>query len=107
MPDGSSFTYVSTYAYDEDYTSQLFFQKIDDGNPKQFTFHKGKDNHPRFSPDGKKLVFQSTRSGLPQLWLLHTDGGEAEQLTTFKNGAVNPYWSKDGKSLIFTASLEK
>src|SRR5699024_4590239 len=106
-PDGNAYAFVSTAANnDNDYASQIFFQALNDEEPRQWTFDDTKNSHPRFSPDGQKLVFQSTRSGVPQLWLLHTDGGEARQLTTFKHGAVNPEWSKDGRYIIFNAPLE-
>ncbi|TRM11795.1 S9 family peptidase [Lentibacillus cibarius] len=107
-PDGSAFAFVSTTANDDnDYTSQLFLQSLEDAQPRQWTFGDAKNIHPRFSPDGNMMVFQSDRSGVPQLWLVHTDGGEAKQLTTFKNGAVDPEWSPDGKRIIFSAPLEE
>lgn len=107
-PDGTAFAYVSTTVNDKkEYESNLFVQNVDEENSKQWTFGHDKNSNPRFSPDGKSVVFQSTRSGVPQLWLLPLDGGEAKQLTTFKNGAVSPTWSKDGKYIIFTASLEQ
>lgn len=107
-PNGQAYIYVSTYVNDKnDYNSHLFFQKIDGSKPKQWTYNQSKDSHPRFSPNGDKLIFQSTRSGLPQIWQLNTNGGEAEQITTFKNGATNPHWSKDGSKIIFTALLDK
>lgn len=107
-PNGDTYAFVSTTINEDNkYQSQLFTQKVTDNEPRQWTFDDAKNSSPRFSPDGQKLVFQSTRSGIPQLWLAHTDGGEARQLTTFKNGAVNPAWSKDGKQIIFSAQLEK
>ncbi|MGP4106505.1 S9 family peptidase [Virgibacillus sp. L01] len=105
---GDAYTFVSTTANDDnEYTSQLFLQKLNEAKPSQWTFGEAKNNNPSFSPDGKKVIFQSTRSGLPQLWMIHTDGGEAKQITTFKNGATNPSWSRDGKYIVFSASLEK
>ncbi|MBY7142983.1 S9 family peptidase [Virgibacillus sp. NKC19-3] len=106
-PDGDAFTYVSTTINDNnDYESHLFFQHLNEDVAKQWTFGDGKNSNPSISPDGKKVVFQSNRSGLMQLWMLYTDGGEARQLTTFKNGAGNPNWSKDGRYIIFSASLD-
>ncbi|WP_047979826.1 S9 family peptidase [Ornithinibacillus contaminans] len=107
-PDGSTYAYVSTTVNDKkEYESNLLVQKLDNHSTKQWTFGHDKNGSPRFSPDGSTIVFQSNRSGVPQLWILPTDGGEAKQLTTFKYGAVNPFWSKDGKFIIFTASLEQ
>ncbi|WP_373895578.1 S9 family peptidase [Virgibacillus natechei] len=106
-PDGNAYTYVSTRINDNnDYESHLFFQNLGEKEAKQWTFGDAKNSNPSFSPDGKKVIFQSNRSGLPQLWMLNTYGGEAQQLTTFKNGAGNPNWSKDGRYIIFTASLD-
>lgn len=106
-PDGSAVSFVQTKINkDKNYESHLFVQYPDEQNSKQWTFGNTKDSHPRYAPDGKNIVFQSTRSGLPQLWLMPTNGGEARQITTFKHGATSPNWSKDGKYIIFTASLE-
>ena len=107
-PDFKGYVYISTRINEEKkYESQLFYQDFKSKVTKQWTFSKGKNSHPRFSPDGKHLVFQSDRSGVPQIWLLSLDGGEARQITTFRNGAVNPEWSKDSKYILFTARLEQ
>ncbi|WP_249870586.1 S9 family peptidase [Oceanobacillus saliphilus] len=107
LPSGKAFTYVTNTINEQDeYQSNLYFQKVGHDKAKQWTFGSDKNSNLRFSPDGERAVFQSTRSGLPQLWLIETGGGEARKLTTFKNGAVNPAWSKDGKYLVFSASLD-
>src|SRR5262249_43839218 len=52
------------------------------GKPRQLTNAPGKnDGHPRWSPDGKRILFASNRSGANQLWIIDLDGGEARQLT--------------------------
>lgn len=107
-PSGNAYSFISTRINEKkEYESHIYFQKVSNECPIQWTFHQKKDSHPRFSPDGNKLVFQSTRSGLPQIWLLDTNGGEAQQITFFEHGAVNPHWSKDGKYIIFNAPIEK
>ncbi|WP_077702980.1 S9 family peptidase [Virgibacillus dokdonensis] len=106
-PDGQAFTYTLTTINEQnEYESQLMYQKLKEKQTIPWTFHSSKNSKLRFPPDGKRAVFQSTRSGRPQLWLLHTDGGEAEQLTTFRHGAMNPMWSRDSQHIFFTASLE-
>ncbi|RDW19834.1 S9 family peptidase [Oceanobacillus chungangensis] len=105
-PNGKAYTYVSTIINGKnEYESHLFFQNVNETESKQWTFGHHRNSNLTISPDGQTAVFQSNRSGLPQLWLIHTDGGEAQQLTTFKNGASNPMWSKDGKQILFSASL--
>ncbi|OZU87857.1 peptidase [Virgibacillus indicus] len=107
-PGGEAYTYISTAINDKnEYESHLFHQKVSESKSSQWTFGNVKNSSPRFSPDGKKVVFQSNRSSIPQLWMLNTNGGEAKQLTFFKNGAVSPVWSKDGNYIIFHASLNQ
>ena len=38
-----------------------------------------KDANPRWSPDGKQVLFESNRSGTSQLWTVAADGGEPKQ----------------------------
>lgn len=107
-PDGCTYAFVSTSINKEnDYISHLYLQSLEDNAPTQWTFGNEKNSQPRFSPDGSQLVFQSNRSGTPQLWLLTIHGGEARPLTTFKNGATNPAWSKDGNKIIFSTMLDQ
>ena len=48
---------------------------------RQITNNPANDDSPRWSPDGKSILFVSTRSKSPQAWLLPVDGGEPRQLT--------------------------
>jgi hypothetical protein len=50
---------------------------------------------PAWSPDGKQIVFASTRSGDPQLWVVSVDGSNLRQLTNAQQQTVRfPYWRK-------------
>jgi dipeptidyl aminopeptidase/acylaminoacyl peptidase len=74
--------------------------------PKRLTNAPGKkDSHPRWSPDGKSILFQSNRSGESQLWLIGLDGGEARQLTTISSDASEAIWSRDGKQIAFVSAV--
>ncbi|HDZ27544.1 MAG TPA: S9 family peptidase, partial [Candidatus Aminicenantes bacterium] len=63
------------------------------------------DSNPRWSPDGKKIAFISTRKGPPQIWMIDPKGGEAYQLTTISTGASGVTWSPTGKNLAFVSSI--
>jgi eukaryotic-like serine/threonine-protein kinase len=56
----------------------------------------------QYSPDGKKIVFVSDRSGSSQIWICDSDGSNAVQITSTdapNNGT--PRWSPDGRSIVF------
>jgi Tol biopolymer transport system component len=62
------------------------------------------DTNPQFSPDGRRLVFRSERSGSDQIWVVSSDGSNPLQLTSFAEGNINaPRWSPDGKAIVFAA----
>jgi Tol biopolymer transport system component/DNA-binding winged helix-turn-helix (wHTH) protein len=60
------------------------------------------DGSPRYSPDGKRIAFQSDRSGSPEIWMCDSDGQNLTQLTFFRKGvAGTAQWSPDGRQLAF------
>lgn len=59
--------------------------------------------HPRFSPDGKKLLFISDRSGADNLWYIDFEKKDTVQLTKEKNqDFVNAAWTPDGDYIIYS-----
>jgi len=57
---------------------------------------------PDYSPDGKKIVFDSDRSGHHEIWVCNSDGSNSVQLTHFGGpGVESPRWSPDGKNVVF------
>ncbi len=108
-PDGKQVVYVvGTVDLAGNKSSSALYLAPTDGSapPKQLTNPLGKkDFHPRWRPDGGAILFESTRAGVPQLFLLSLGGGEAVQLTTIKTGASVGTWSGDGKHIAFMSSV--
>jgi Tol biopolymer transport system component len=63
------------------------------------------DEAPQYSPDGKKIVFTSARSGHTELWVCASDGSNALQLTSL-GAAGSPRWSPDGQRIVFDSNVE-
>jgi dipeptidyl aminopeptidase/acylaminoacyl peptidase len=54
---------------------------VPEARPLRLTQHEANDSSARWSPDGKRIYFLSTRSGSSQVWRLERSGGEAMQVT--------------------------
>ncbi|KMK95666.1 alpha/beta hydrolase family protein [Rossellomorea marisflavi] len=107
-PDGKRALFVKrTVLNDERYRSNLYHINLVTGEISPFTHGDASDTQPRWSPDGKSIVFVSDRSGKRQLWRIAADGGEAREVTSFKHGASQPVWSPDGMKIIVTAPLRE
>ncbi len=106
-PDGRSVAYVVTTVDLAKNSSMatIWFAPTEGGAPRQLTGGPKSDRHPRFSPDGKKILFESNRSGDWQLWVIDLAGGEARQLTTIASEARGGIWSPDGKSIAFVSTV--
>src|SRR5690625_4646956 len=100
--DGNSYAFINTRMNEEKkYESHLHVHHLDEETPNQWTSHDKRDSHPRYSPKGDVIAFQSTRSGTPQIWLIPTTGGEATQMTHFTYGATSTECTNVGRFIIY------
>ncbi|MBY0526583.1 MAG: S9 family peptidase [Gemmataceae bacterium] len=106
-PDGSLVAYVVTTVNLEgnSSSSSIWLTPTGKGTPRQLTNTTKKDKHPRWSPNGKQILFESSRSGDSQLWVIDLAGGEARQLTTISTEAQSGLWSPDGKWIAFVSTV--
>ena len=59
----------------------------------ELTRDAGRNERPSWAPDGRHIVFESTRSGTRQIWTMLADGTQARQLTTTGHNE-SPNWSE-------------
>src|SRR4051794_14121294 len=69
-PDGKSiaFTVSSTDLAGNKRTTDIWAAALDGSNVRRLTTHPSADGGPHFAPDGKSVLFVSSRSGSPQVW---------------------------------------
>ncbi len=74
--------------------------------PKEVLSSTREQDGASFSPDGKRIVFQSMRTGFYEIWRSDADGSNLLQLTNFRGTlAGTPSFSPDGTTVIFDSRV--
>ena len=74
---------------------------------KQLTNSPGYDAEATISPDGKKIVYTSDKSGDLELYVMDIDGQNEKQITNGLGYDGGAFFSPDSKGLVFRASRPK
>jgi len=85
--------------------TDLWLANVDGSNLRRLTSHEASDANARWMPDGKSILFLSTRSGSSQVWRIPRDGGEAEQVTREPLDVANLVIAPDGDSIAYTMEV--
>jgi len=92
-PDGQTLVF--------DLLGDLYVLPIEGGVAKALSRGMAFDTQPRFSPDGRHIVFVSDRDGSENVWIMKTDGSGAAPLTSGKETVfISPEWTPDGDAII-------
>lgn len=104
-PDGRWVVYVvgEVLKTENRIDTDLWLVSTEGGESRRLTSSPKHDRHPRWSPDSRRIVFESNREGGFQLYTLPIDGGEARPLTTISTEATQPIWSPDGRWIAFVS----
>jgi Tol biopolymer transport system component len=62
--------------------------------------------HCEFSPNGRRLAFESNRSGELEIWVSDPDGSNPVRLTDLRAYTMTPRWSPDGQYIAFASNVE-
>jgi eukaryotic-like serine/threonine-protein kinase len=101
-PDGKSLAFLAIFD-EPNWGHKIAVLPVDAGPQPQIRWlapHPGIGNGPRFTPDGKALVYPIVQSGVGNLWLQPLDGSPGRQITSFKTDTIADFrFSPDGKSV--------
>jgi Tol biopolymer transport system component len=96
-PDGQSIVF--------DMLGDLYTLPITGGVATRLTRDNAFDAQPRYSPDGKRIVFISDRSGGDNVWIMSLDGRDTTQVTKGNDALMlSPEWTPDGKYIVASRS---
>ena len=78
------------------------------GEPPERVFASTREEFAQqYSPDGKKVAFESKRGGNLEIWVCESDGQGCVQLSTMGSSASGvPTWSPDGKQVAFYSNAQ-
>lgn len=124
MPGNSSILYASTHLADEKCPQSprtidgkyvwhiyenfdIFVADLEGNTRRQLTNVPGYDAEATVSPDGKSVVFTSTRSGDLELYTMNIDGSNIRQVTDELGYDGGAFFSPDSRQLVFRASRPK
>ena len=89
-------------AYNDASDGTMWRSKMDGTQKLQLVFPPMQAYLPRWSPDGKQIVFFGHPPGEPwQIYMVPTAGGASELIYRSARNSADPNWSPDGKSLAF------
>src|SRR5207302_8304593 len=113
-PNGEEIAFISNREPNEDqfFNYDLFTLKLADKSVRRLTSTENAEYRPRWSPDGKTIVYQATKRGLTDLettmedthvWLMDADGNNRRELgAAIDNRQGEPGWSGAGQEVMFT-----
>ncbi|MEP7078982.1 MAG: hypothetical protein ABI795_08115, partial [Chthoniobacterales bacterium] len=91
--------------------SHLWIVSAQGGDSRRLNQTPNHEERPRFSPDGKKLIWTSKATDPSQIWMCNFTpesgglDGQAHQVTNNSTGADGAIWSPDGKNVVFLSSV--
>ena len=107
-PDGRSVAFVrtTTDAKTGARNPDIWTVSTKGGDAKALIGGDKSENTPRFSADGKRLAFISTRDGAAQVYIANGDGSNVRKITDLVMGAQAPLSiSADGSKIAFVSDV--
>jgi TolB protein len=105
VPDRSKYGNKYIWPLYEGY--DIFMADLDGKIVKQLTTAKGYDAEATLSPDGKKMIYTSTKDGDIDLYIMDLKSGKEKKITNTLGYDGGAWFSPDGKKIIWRASRPK
>jgi dipeptidyl aminopeptidase/acylaminoacyl peptidase len=92
-------------------TSHLWIVPAQGGESRRLSETPNHEERPRFSPDGRRLIWTSKSSDPTQIWMCDFDAnagalmGKPHQVTNISTGADGGIWTGDGKNIVFVSAV--
>lgn len=83
-----------------DMLGDIYLLDAQGGQARSISRGMAYDSQPVFSPDGRRILFLSDRSGAENLWVMDADGRHPRQLSFYDDDPifVSPIWAPDGRT---------
>ncbi|MBM3926637.1 MAG: S9 family peptidase [SAR202 cluster bacterium] len=109
-PDGKHVAFMSDRSGYADFKRMdVWIAPIDGGEARNMTPNTFEhyDYRPRWSPDGKKLVYTTDKSNFRKIWVVDIASGKAASLTEGQGeyDEYNPRYSPDGQWIAYVANM--
>ena len=111
-PDGTKIAYAACKADCTEFLfdpegplddTAIFVMNANGSGARQLTSWQSGAVHPTWSPDGKRIAYESSKGGSgSHIWVMNADGSGAARLTAeTQEEDEDPAWSPDGKQIAF------
>jgi Tol biopolymer transport system component len=102
-PDGSKIAFTSDRAG----SREIWLAHVDGQNARQLTDLRMACLHPRWSPDGNRIVFSAAASSTDRtVYVADASTGQTHRVTHGGSNDQWPTWSADGQSIYFSSDRD-
>lgn len=90
----------------EESNFEIYLMNADGTHQERLTNSSGADLNPSFSPDGRKVVFESDRDGDKEIYVIDILNKKTIKLTDNSIDDFDPAWSPDGENIVFVSNRD-